>query len=381
MRLKKFVKGKIIQHEICKESKKEEYQVTREFSAQNIARLTPAEIQSVINLWKPALADKVRFKNISVHSGGVLPEIGMFKKLRGFDARYLGHNMYLPIIAHKLNDYHYTKVYEDKNLTDRFLHSGLKTPKVFLRKINGEYFDAAMRYMTVEDAADFLSAEEKFVLKTANDSSGGAGVVRLERNDEDNSTWRMKIADLLSRRTENFVVQECVRQSDSMAIFNEASVNTFRVTTLLLHDEFSVLNIVFRTGKKGMHVDNWGAGGILMGVEKDGKMHDVGYDIHLNPCREYNHRVFSDVRFSFMPEIIHRVQAAHQKDFPLAKMIGWDICVDRSGEPLLLEVNSSQPGIIGEQLCNGPIFGERTQEVIDYCASKDFVYHRSLFRY
>jgi len=70
MRLKKFVKGKIIQHEICKESKKEEYQVTREFSAQNIARLTPAEIQSVINLWKPALADKVRFKNISVHSGG-----------------------------------------------------------------------------------------------------------------------------------------------------------------------------------------------------------------------------------------------------------------------------------------------------------------------
>ena len=42
------------------------------------------------------------------------------------------------------------------------------------------------------------------------------------------------------------------------------------------------------------------------------------------------------------------------------------------GEAVVLELNSSQPGVICEQLISGPIFGDRTQEVIDYCKTKEF---------
>ena len=38
---------------------------------------------------------------------------------------------------------------------------------------------------------------------------------------------------------------------------------------------------------------------------------------------------------------------------------------------IIIELNSSQPGVIGEQLCTGPIFGDRTHEVLDYCSKKE----------
>lgn len=47
-------------------------------------------------------------------------------------------------------------------------------------------------------------------------------------------------------------------------------------------------------------------------------------------------------------------------------MIGLDICLDENNEPVLIEVNLLEPGILYEQLCTGPIFGERTNEVLDY---------------
>ena len=51
-----------------------------------------------------------------------------------------------------------------------------------------------------------------------------------------------------------------------------------------------------------------------------------------------------------------------------------NIVKDEKGEPIIIELNGSQPGVIGEQLVAGPIFGNRTQEVIDYCKSKKFSY-------
>ena len=61
--------------------------------------------------------------------------------------------------------------------------------------------------------------------------------------------------------------------------------------------------------------------------------------------------------------------------------IGWDICFNEQNEPIVIELNSSQPGVIGEQLCTGPIFGDRTHEVLDYCSKKEFKYQRSVFTY
>lgn len=88
-----------------------------------------------------------------------------------------------------------------------------------------------------------------------------------------------------------------------------------------------------------------------------------------------------NVKFDFIPDIVSKVLKAHKDNFPLCRFIGWDICIGEKGEPIVIEINSSQPGIFGEQICNGPMFGERTQEVIDYIKNKPFVYNRALLRY
>ena len=46
--------------------------------------------------------------------------------------------------------------------------------------------------------------------------------------------------------------------------------------------------------------------------------------------------------------------------------------IDINGEPIIVEVNASQPGVRGIQYCTGSVFGDRTQEVIDYCKAKKF---------
>lgn len=67
------------------------------------------------------------------------------------------------------------------------------------------------------------------------------------------------------------------------------------------------------------------------------------------------------------------------------KMWGWigdgDIAVNEDNQGVLIEANCSQPGVIGEQLCTGPIFGARTQEVIEYCKSKPFFYNKAIACY
>lgn len=42
------------------------------------------------------------------------------------------------------------------------------------------------------------------------------------------------------------------------------------------------------------------------------------------------------------------------------------MALDKDGDPVLIEGNTVYPGISLEQMCSGPIFGNRTDEVIDY---------------
>ncbi|MDE5997963.1 MAG: hypothetical protein K2G77_07120 [Muribaculaceae bacterium] len=51
-------------------------------------------------------------------------------------------------------------------------------------------------------------------------------------------------------------------------------------------------------------------------------------------------------------------------------IIGWNLALDHNNDAVLIEANATWPGITIEQLCTGPIFGDRTQEVIEYCKSK-----------
>ena len=130
-----------------------------------------------------------------------------------------------------------------------------------------------------------------------------------------------------------------------------------------------------------MSVDNWGAGGIIIGVNLNGTVKGYGYDIALNKFHCQNEIEFQEETIEEIPKLLESLEAEHKTNYSLCKLIGWDICFNKKNEPIIIELNSSQPGLIGEQLCNGPIFGDRTQEVLDYCKNKMFNYNRSILKY
>lgn len=103
-----------------------------------------------------------------------------------------------------------------------------------------------------------------------------------------------------------------------------------------------------------------------------GKLSQLAYDIQLNKYTSVNNIVFKDFTIDFLPDILKQIEYEHTNHFALCKFIGWDIAINEQGEAVVLELNSSQPGVIGEQLISGPIFGDRTQEVIDYCKTKEY---------
>ena len=45
--------------------------------------------------------------------------------------------------------------------------------------------------------------------------------------------------------------------------------------------------------------------------------------------------------------------------------------MDENGDPVVIEVNMSYGQIDFHQLCNGPIFGDRTGEMLDYLFKHD----------
>ena len=118
-----------------------------------------------------------------------------------------------------------------------------------------------------------------------------------------------------------------------------------------------------------------------MGVNTKGELNNIGYTYSLQGEEAYNNVVFTNAKIEQMESILSKIKEAHIEMFPLCKLIGWDVCIDENNEPVIIEINSSQPGISGEQLNCGPVFGNRTQEVIDYCKNKKFVYNKFLFNY
>lgn len=308
-------------------------------------------------------------------------ELEFFKFYKGFDLRYLPHRIYLPMVAHKLNDYKYTKLLEHKSLLGYLAKGNIKFPYCFVRCVNQEYYDNNMRQISRQEAVDICSRQISLVVKDSVDSAGGNGVeiVRLE---ELGDAERIDVVNRqLNLRKRDFVIQECIKQHSSFARFCPSSINTLRVTTLYLNGRYSTLSIVLRHGREQAKVDNWGAGGVIVGVHEDGRLYERGYDIKMNEYNNIEGTSYDSIVLDQVPDMLNKIEEAHKSQFSLCKLIGWDVCFNESNEPVVIELNASQPGVIGEQLCTGPIFGDRTQEVVDYCKDKEFKYRKSLFEF
>lgn len=179
-----------------------------------------------------------------------------------------------------------------------------------------------------------------FVKET--EGSQGLGVKRMETSDP------MKIEEILQwvRKGQKFVIEEPIRQHPDMAYFNESSVNSIRMETMI-DDAGKVrfFNTIVIIGGKGSIVSNTHTGGVMCHINEElGVIDSPGR----NPKGErfivhpQNGNLLMGKMIPMWKEVMdYSVNLA--KVCPEARFIGWDIAITENG-PEVIEGNT-KPGM------------------------------------
>lgn len=294
-------------------------------------------------------------------AGLVKPEwAALYKKKTGrFSPYYIGHDIHYYYTEWQKIDFDYVPALCDKNYIDVFLPK-IKHPQTLVRKIHWAYLDEQFNPISLTQAIDkiFARREEGAVLKISRSSYGGKGVNFIDAN-----TSREEIKELLVSGRD-ITVQTLIHQHPRMAELNPSSVNSIRIMTMLLEGKAVVLSSVVRIGSLGSRVDNFSSGGVACGVAEDGTLADVGYIRDGSQTRElpngFRFGGFAVPGYQKAIETVKRLQYC----VPVFGVVSWDIAIDEQEDPVLIEYNVGQGGILTHQYCNGPLYGKYFDKVI-----------------
>lgn len=152
---------------------------------------------------------------------------------------------------------------------------------LFLNKVGDDYLENKGRHFLINKQAscqrfvDFaLCYSELFIKPNSSSYGNGASIAVIKTADEAKSLFVK-----LQEGDTDWVVEKRIIQSNSLAKWNDSSVNTVRLNTFLSNRGFFVLAPFLRTGRKGSIVDNGGKGGVYALLDgKSGQILTNGRD-------------------------------------------------------------------------------------------------------
>ncbi len=276
-----------------------------------------------------------------------------------FDPRYVPDDVFYVDVDPYFNDYRRCEALDDKNLYG-LLFQDVPRAKTVVMRVNGQYLNRAYRAMSAQKAAQLCMCCSELVVKPANASCGGAGIAFVKPALLEFDT----LAALLAAKPGDLTVQQTVAQHPLLAALHPSSVNTLRIITLLWQGEAVALSTVLRMGRGGSRVDNCSSGGIACGVGEDGRLKACAYATDGTRFDEHP----QSGAFAGLPVPAYRDAVTLckrlQERFPYFRLISWDIAVSPQAQPILIEMNACMGQLDFHQLCNGPLFGERTEAVM-----------------
>ncbi|SFT01614.1 Sugar-transfer associated ATP-grasp [Porphyromonadaceae bacterium NLAE-zl-C104] len=292
-------------------------------------------------------------------------EYRFYKKLHGFDARYLAMPIYDPLIIRKLNSFQDACVFVNKGLFDIFF-TMLKQPQLYIKRIDNHYFDGQSKLIPSSKAIDILCQYERFIIKPSANSHGGAGIKLIKHR-----ITQPEANALIEGYKCDFIVQEIIKQHPDTAKFNPESLNTIRIISLFLNDKVTILKSALRCGQNGAEVDNATSGGLMIKIKEDGFLEAFGVDARFEKILETHNGIkISGHKIANFDKLEEIVKIYHPRLYPTLHLIAWDFAINEDGDPVFIEGNTKVPGIFWMQLCAGPIFGDLTKEVMKYVLKK-----------
>ncbi len=232
-----------------------------------------------------------------------------------------------------------------------------------------------------------LHANDYFILKPATETGGGENVLLIQKKLEgfwvsNNQLSLVEFIRFLKESYKNdFIFQHKLNQSGWFHDFNESSLNTVRLYAYRSVNDETVhpFHAYVRFGGEGSLVDSSSQGGRTCGISQDGILNDFALGKYGE--RHTDLECMKDKKNKPVPHFLEMKKIAKEiaKSFYYHRLLGFDFCVDENDNVRLLEVNNLYIGVINQQMNSGPLFGEFTDEVIEYCKKnkhkKSFVFH------
>lgn len=303
----------------------------------------------------------------------------MYSNLSGIvDYRYIPESLFASRIERVLNDCDCSNhEYEDKNMIEKLIDKEY-LPKTYIRFIRGCFFDEEYNYLSPSDVNEFLSKDHgNLIGKIASDSCGGKGVIEYTYGGSRYSSKKVPYlnADWIKRNTTYYCIQRKLKQCDFTAQFNPASINTCRMITFRCPWDGKVvlLKSFLRLGASDSVVDNLSSGGVSVALDKDGFLDNSAYT-YRDRKRVLEHPT-SKIRFEGLQHPYYKEMSTSVLKLALSipnhNIISWDVIADSEGKVKIIEVNltAQNPDIC--QNAGGPLFGEYTEQVVDWVVNRE----------
>ena len=193
----------------------------------------------------------------------------------------------------------------------------------------------------------FIKKYPVFVKKPI-DSSFGKGIELIDSNDYKNP--KTLFSYLLEDK--DVILEERIIQHEKMASLHPESLNTLRIVTYRDENDQVFIHLPFiKIGRGSSFVDNGGAGGMLARINPEtGELITDGKDEN-NTVYEYHPDTNVRLKGFKIPSWEKAVSLA--KDAALAfdktRYIGWDVAIDKDGNPLIVEGNGKTQ-FLGQQI-------------------------------
>lgn len=167
---------------------------------------------------------------------------------------------------------------------------------------------------------------------------------KLFINDEE-----ITVDQLKDRLDGQYLIQERVRQHGKMSELHPASINTIRLITFNNRGNVQAFCSAQRMGTNGRSLDNWTAGGILVGVDlESGRLYDEGVykPGYGGIVREHpqTHVRFSGFEIPYFHDAVKLATDLHRYLYGVHS-IGWDIAITENG-PIIIEGNDDWDGAV-----------------------------------
>lgn len=227
-------------------------------------------------------------------------------------------------------------------------------------RANGIWYTNTRGVMSYESLMQTISKEKVLFVKQANNSCGGHGVIKVDGDDVVG-----KVTEIVNNISKDIVIQKAIQQSEVLNSINSSSVNSIRVLSLLRPEGVKIYSMLLRVGIHGTYVDNASSGGLIVGINSDGRLKERAFNLNGDSCVVHPSTGvrFGEVILPNIQGVKDLVKSIHPQ-IPYFRLVSWDIVLDKNNQPLLLEANLREGGIQIHQLTNGPVFGEDTLAIL-----------------